>query len=221
MSEYKTEMPVAEEANVLCGKCDGRTTHKILATTTESGSELHYDWRVSNQLVQCLGCKTVSFRISASDSEDYAHDEDGETVYLERETLYPPRLAGRKGIVDRIYLPSPVKELYYETQQALLAGAGIITGIALRALLEALCKEKNATGYTLEKKIDSLVAKGVLTKARADVLHQVRDLGNNAAHEARPYSADQLSLVLEVVEHLLQEVYVLPVKMAVAFSAPP
>lgn len=63
MNKVSTKIPEAAETVVLCARCDGRTTHKILATVDESGSDYRYDWSQNNQIVQCLGCKTVSFRI--------------------------------------------------------------------------------------------------------------------------------------------------------------
>jgi hypothetical protein len=46
--------------------------------------------------------------------------------------------------------------------------------------------EKAAAGNSLEKKIDDLVTKGVLTLTGAETLHSMRILGNEAAHEVNP-----------------------------------
>jgi hypothetical protein len=62
----------------------------------------------------------------------------------------------------------------------------------------------------LEAKIDSLVNLGVLTSEGAIILHKVRTLGNNAAHEVKPHTSEQLNLALDVAEHLLKGVYILP-----------
>jgi hypothetical protein len=85
-----------------------------------------------------------------------------------------------------------------------------LTGVGLRALVELVCKAKNATGGDLYKKIDDLVTKQVLTPAGAKTLHKIRTLGNAAAHEAKPHSERQLGLALEIVDQVLREVYILP-----------
>jgi hypothetical protein len=38
----------------------------------------------------------------------------------------------------------------------------------------------------------------------------MRDLGNEAAHNIRPHSDETLRIAMDVVENLLQSVYILP-----------
>ena len=86
----------------------------------------------------------------------------------------------------------------------------VLTGIGLRAIIETVCKDQAATGKSLYDQINSLVEQSVLTKDGAEILHKLRVLGNNAAHEVKPHSNVQLGLAFDVVEHLLQGVYILP-----------
>lgn len=101
---------------------------------------------------------------------------------------------------------------------ALSNQAPVLTGIGLRALLETVCKEKNATGHDLLKKIDSLVSSGILTPASAAILHKIRALGNAAAHEVKPHSDKQLGLAMDIVQHLLKDVYILPKQVGSEFE---
>ena len=80
----------------------------------------------------------------------------------------------------------------------------------MSALQEAVCKETKATGRDLLQKIDRLVTASVLTPARTVILHKIRTLGNKAAHEVKPHSDRQLGLAMNIVEHLLKDVYILP-----------
>jgi len=52
--------------------------------------------------------------------------------------------------------------------------------------------------------------KGVLTTEGAEILHSTRLLGNLAAHEVKAHSIEELSAAMDVAEHLLTSVYVLP-----------
>lgn len=88
-------------------------------------------------------------------------------------------------------------------------GQRILTGIGVRALVEAVCKEVDAGGSNLEERIDALVPDH-LTKQNAEVLHGTRLLGNEAAHEVRPPSKADLEAALEVAQNLLSNVYVIP-----------
>ena len=108
--------------------------------------------------------------------------------------------------------------IYVETHLALLSSSPILSGIGLRALLEAICKEKKAVGSDLYKKIDNLVIQRVLTPQGGSVLQHIRSLGNKAAHETKPHDVKQLSLAMEVIEHLIKDVYILPAKTKLFFK---
>jgi hypothetical protein len=103
-----------------------------------------------------------------------------------------------------------VARIYNETHSALCNKMPILAGIGIRVLIEAICKEKTASGKNLEEKIDSLVSMEVLTKDGAEILHSLRILGNIAAHEVASQSDDKLAVAMDVVEHLLNGVYILP-----------
>jgi hypothetical protein len=211
-----------EEHDLPCSKCTGKTAHKVLASVDVRGDEGDgdYQWAIDNQIVQCLGCKTVSFRRASSNSEDYIPlDHDGNYDYLVDEKLYPSRREGLKGLGDEVvYLPGNIRRIYEETLMALSNQAPVLAGIGLRALLETVCKEKSATGKDLLKKIDSLVSTGILTPASAAILHKIRALGNAAAHEVKPHSDKQLGLAMDIVQHLLKDVYILPKQVETEFE---
>ncbi len=203
------------EYSVECTTCSGKTAHVFLVAVdvhgTEGDSSFSFDWHNAHQLIQCMGCKSISYRIVSTNSEDYSHEESGEVVYGETEKLYPPRVAGVKRLGDEaIFLPQKVRQIYEETLLALSVNAPVLAAIGLRALIETVCKEKEADGGDLFKKIDSLVEKRVLTPVGASILHKIRTLGNAAAHEVKPHSERQLSLALDIVEHLLKDVFILP-----------
>lgn len=92
-------------------------------------------------------------------------------------------------------------------------------GVGLRALLETVCKEKNAQGSNLKDKIDNLVKRQILTPKSAEILHKIRTLGNKAAHEVKPHTKAELELGMDIIEHLLRDVYILSHKMNNIFKS--
>jgi len=82
--------------------------------------------------------------------------------------------------------------------------------IGIRAVVEAVCNEKKAAGKNLEDKIESLIEGGWLSPTQAQFLNKSRVLGNLAAHEIKPPSASTLQIALNIIENLLQTVYILP-----------
>lgn len=212
-----------EEHKIPCLECSGKTYHNVLLSLDRSGEEhdsnFDFYWNSSYQIIQCQGCKTVSFRKSNSNSEEYEHIGNDEWDYAVYEDLYPSRIEGRKGIGEEIlFLPNTVRRIYKETLQALNSKSPVLTGIGLRALLETVCKEKSADGGSLFRKIDDLVRKNILTPASAGILHKIRTLGNSAAHEVKPHNDKQLSLAMDVVEHLLKDVYIIPKQVEAEFD---
>lgn len=221
---YKVNSTCNEVHRLVCTKCSGRTAHRVKAsfdrTAEYDGPHGSMTFHVEHQIVQCQGCDSISFRKASSNSEEWDFDENNEPQSVVVESLYPSRAEGVKGLgEDAVWLPSTVARLYAETLHALASASPVLTGIGLRALLEAVCKERSAMGKDLFHKIDSLVALKVLTPAAADVLHKIRTLGNNAAHESIPHTPTQLGLALSIVEHLLLEVYILPKKAEAEFGA--
>lgn len=209
---------INEVIDAPCGVCKRSTKHKILADIELAGREetddtLLYGWDNEYQIIQCQGCETVMFRQTHTNSEDmehYAGPDGWEAEYVKFEDYYPNPEKSRTGLSDDHLLPEKLQRIYTETLNALNGNNPVLTGIGLRAIIETVCKDQSATGKNLYAQINSLVEQSVLTKEGAEILHKLRVLGNDAAHEVKPHSNVQLGLAFDVVEHLLQGVYILP-----------
>ncbi|HDS1557171.1 TPA: DUF4145 domain-containing protein [Stenotrophomonas maltophilia] len=222
-TKYSVNGTCDEVHQIACSRCNGKTTHQVKASY-EKRSEyesrhgyavFHWDY----QVVQCQGCSTVSFREASSNSEEWDINEDDEMCAAVSESLYPFRREGIRGLgEDTMWLPGTVSLIYAETLQALASNSPVLAGIGLRSLVEMVCKERAAPGKDLFHKIDGLVDARVLTPAGAAVLHKIRTLGNDAAHEAKPHTPTQLAVALSIVDHLLLEVYILPKKADTEFG---
>jgi|EndMetStandDraft_4_1072995.scaffolds.fasta_scaffold131562_2 hypothetical protein len=206
--------------NLPCQNCiPGKKRHTVLASVETAGDNQYCSWNASFQIVQCGGCQSVSFRTISESSADAYADDDGKILYPQDERLFPPRVENRAELgMDVWSLPNEVRLVYEETLKALSNDSPVLAGIGLRAMLETVCKEKQAPGRNLLQKIDSLVELKILTPGAVEILHKIRTLGNDAAHEVKPHSSEQLGLALDVIEHLLKEVYILPSKIKRKFD---
>lgn len=201
------------EITTICGKCNNDTKHLIITDVSLHGKESMshwagdlYQWNNEYQIIKCLGCETISFRYTHTNSEDaQQHDEYGCDVMR-----YPNPDSGREVISDSNLIPEKLLRIYKETLIAINHEQRVLAGIGVRAIVETVCKEKEAKGNNLSQKINSLVEQEVLTKGGADILHKLRILGNDSAHEVKPHNSIQLGLAIDVIEHLLQGVYILP-----------
>ena len=209
----ETGCPEASFVRIQCGRCDTDTRHKVLAETDThwQDDDGQVDVWIQDQIVQCQGCLTVSFCQASKCSEEWEHDPNtGETYLPVTRKLFPNRIAGRSMMRDAYSLPHGVYKIYAEAHGALCAELQIMTGLGIRAIAEAVCKDKTVAGGNLAEKIDSLAKVGLITKAGATILHSLRFMGNAAAHEMRAHSQKELNAAFNVIEHLLQTVYIIP-----------
>jgi hypothetical protein len=190
-----------------CTECNRATNHEILHIEEIDGhdkeSEIH--WGKSYKTVRCRGCGNISFAAESWNSEDC--DQEGQPVF--RGALYPSRTV-RKPIENHYFLPEKVRRVYEETLSALGNKAPILAAIGIRAIVEAVCKDKECKRHNLEGNIDLLVEKGHLAADQAGFLHLQRFMGNAAAHEIAPPEKEELQAALDIAENLLINLYVLP-----------
>jgi hypothetical protein len=134
-------------------------------------------------------------------------DYEGQPLF--KTALYPSR-GVRKPIENVYYLPKKVRLVYMETLAAFSNKAPILAAIGVRAVVEAICADKNAGSGNLETKIDQLVEAGHLASSQADFLHLQRFMGNAAAHEIESPDRAEFEAALDIAESLLKTLYVLP-----------
>jgi uncharacterized protein DUF4145 len=205
--------PEGREVWLPCaGTCAGTTWHRVLADVVSRDSSPDYEIEGWDDylVVQCPGCKTLSFCKESRNSADMDYGPDGEVSPSVTRLVYPSRIAGRAEMASSRLLPCVVYLIYRETHAALCAPLPVLAGIGLRAIVETVCKEEAAPGKDLKGKIDGLQAMHLITPDGAKILHSLRVMGNQAAHEVKPHTPEELATGLHVVEHLLEGVYILP-----------
>ncbi|MGW3477585.1 DUF4145 domain-containing protein [Streptomyces althioticus] len=109
--------------------------------------------------------------------------------------------------------PEAVREVFAEASLAEAAGAFRLAGIGYRATVEQIVKDKAAAGKNLYERITSLAAMGV-TQDIVDAFHEARFVGNDAAHDALAYSADEIADIAELVNEAVLVLYVQPAQRA-------
>ncbi len=216
ISDNKTK---DKEYNLPCQSCSGETVHKVLSSINVEGHEdIEQDFWIKYwedyEIVQCQGCRSITFRKSNRNTEDIIHYRTGsggfEEELVDHIDLYPNRIPGRQKLKQTFIIPYEVRRIYDETHEAVSNNLQILATIGIRALVEAICEEKSATGRNLQNKIDSLNRLGLLTQESANILHSIRLLGNVAAHQVEPPNQEIINAAFDIVENVLYNVYVIP-----------
>lgn len=215
---------------VLCSSCKNITKHIVLTSINTKGEAPIDDdkdfvfWFKSFEIIECLGCGTISFRIETSNSEEY--DQNGLII---DEFIFPKRSVKSWNAKQFFNIPYNLRRIYRETIDCYNNENFTLCGAGVRALVEGLCYEngiidgeveitkKDGTVIKERKddlrgKINGLYEKNKLTKENAEILHEHRLLGNTAIHDLNTPSITELHLALEILEHVFDNLYEIPVK---------
>ena len=193
---------------VFCHRFGKDTNHTTIAHRY-IGFDPEYEepWGENHYFAECMGCGAFTYAISSWDSGNWNSFTNKMDLTW---TTYPRSSAERPRMKDDHLLPPKISEVYREIIGAINADLSILPAVGLRALIEAVCRDQGIPGATLEKLIDGLATKGVLTAAQATILHGHRFLGNSAAHDVVPPGQVELEAALEIAESVLQTIYVVP-----------
>jgi hypothetical protein len=192
-----------------CEKCQGDTNHHILLGKRVGIDDPEYrlDWKY--YMVQCMGCEEISFRKETHDYEVAYPDDDDKWTYEISVEIYPLPLKNHGAIDEQYILPAQIRTVYKETLEALKANCFLLAGVGFRAVIEAVCIDKQITGRTLEAKINNLSKNRFITDKEMERLHAVRFMGNDSVHDMAVPKEKALYVVLEIIEHLLKNLYII------------
>ena len=200
-----------------CSNCGGSPrNHRVICSHKVKWDTVDIYGFTAYEIVKCMGCDSVRFRVSETNSEDMDWDEDsGTAVFTEFERgIYPDDVPGRRQAENVSQYPDNVAKMYLEMIKCFNAGALTLAGGGLQAIVEAICQEQQATGRSLETRIDGLVTQGYLVQAEADLLHEERYIRNFALHEMKTPTKADLEDGLKIVEGQMNTIYVLPFRAA-------
>lgn len=202
--EDNTEYGIIGDCKVTCRHCKRKTQHEILQEiiedlhTREDGED--YKGRDSFfwEIIRCRGCQTVAF-YSFEDFKDYENVVWNQNIYPDPALEHYPQRSFQR-------VPDDVLQAYKEVVSAYNRGLHLLGGMGVRMVIEGICNAAGIPGR-LQEQIDSLQAQSLLTKAQAQVLHELRKLGNEAAHELFTPTSNQMLTYLKVLESTLETFY--------------
>lgn len=204
-------MKVGSTIKSQCRLCIRQTNHAVKAVeiTRDSNDDYGYYSTEKFAIIQCLGCETYSFRKEYQDSESYDYNNDGEQIHALVTDAYPLVLNEHKALRGTWFLPTSIGLMYKESIAAYAADCKVLAGAGFRAIIEAVCLDKEIAGKDLEAKINNLLKKALITRTECDRLHSIRFIGNDSVHEMKEPKEEQLRLVLDIIEHILSNIYII------------
>ncbi|KOP37776.1 MULTISPECIES: DUF4145 domain-containing protein [unclassified Flavobacterium] len=198
------------EEKHFCRTCKGLRNHKELHTKKlrSEDDDDFFIWFEQYSIIECLGCETISFLKIYGDTEMVDYDEHGSPEYYYDKMIFPPYLSKGRELELQNFIPENIRGIYIETISAFKADLSILTAGGLRAIIEALCNHLKIKNDNLSVRIDLLHKKGHLTLSESKRLHSIRFMGNDALHEIVKPNKDHLFLLLEIINHLLANLFI-------------
>jgi hypothetical protein len=189
--------PQADEIERLhCNNCRNETDHIVLMAVQDNDKNIDGDW---SYLCQCLGCHEVVLhqtRLFRSESEVYHRQ------------FPPPVSRDQPTWVNK--LPRKIRHVLIEMYGSLDTNARSLPMMGARTLLDLLILEKVGDVGTFQQKLDKLAADGFIATKQVDVLTAALDAGSAAIHRGHIPSESNVNAVMDIIENLLNAVYVLP-----------
>lgn len=203
------ENKINKKIKNFCLRCDYNTNHEILEYVSIRSDDYHFDYEVDYMITKCLGCGNISFREEFINIESAFPDENG--IWRPEITItnYPKKDRVLKKLVNCHVLPEKIRIIYDEAIGAYNSDCFILAGVAFRAVIEAICLEEKIPGRNLENKITNLVKQKLITEKEAKRLHSIRFIGNDSVHEMKVPNEKSLRIVLNIIEHLLNNLYLI------------
>jgi hypothetical protein len=117
--------------------------------------------------------------------------------------------------------PHRIADLMGEVYMALHNDSRSLALMGARTIVDLLLVDKVGDTGTFSSKLQMLEAQGFVGKQSIAILEAALDAGSAAAHRAFKPTTEQLNQVMDIVENLLQSVYVLEKSAAEIRKATP
>ncbi|WP_342026104.1 DUF4145 domain-containing protein [Cytobacillus pseudoceanisediminis] len=152
-------------------------------------------------IAQCNGCDSIIF----VQEFHYKKDDEWKSSYH-----FYPEPAERLDKIQNVSfknLPDSLFLLISEVHIAYWGKLYTLCSVGLRMVVEAICIDKGVEGNRLVDKINNLKNCGFITHIQADILHQIRLLGNKTAHEILIHKEELLLEGINVINSILFNIY--------------
>lgn len=184
---------MADSYSVYCPKCNAYSnlTNRIAYRKHKDGVATNYS------IEECNNCEQ-HFLVAT-------HASTGERL-----AIYPKTLSQ---IVDSL-VPAPIRQDFEEALLCYSVSSYRGAAALARRTVQVICLDKGAgKSKKLQEQIDELFTNGVITKDIKEWAHEVRFLGNDAAHPTKnEVTKEDAKDILELLESLSEVLYITPAK---------
>jgi hypothetical protein len=202
-----------------CNTCGRETNHQVLHEEKQEGTEeydenAHFDWWEHFRTLRCAGCETISLRIDKSHSA--VSDDNGDPEVSTQH--YPPSIFRPKPtwLAEPTMLlgcPFEIQDLLGEVYVCLQNDCPRAAAMSARALLEHVFVHTCGDRGSFKANVDAFEKAGHLSQTQRKLLDTVLDAGHATMHRGFEPSKHDLGTVVDMVESLVELLYVQKAKV--------
>jgi hypothetical protein len=195
-------MNLDEVTRVRCNRCGHETRHgqrAVYRRTREDDVEDfgRADEHETVEILECLGCEQIIIRIT------FDHE-----AYGNAEVFYPP-LISRPAPRWKEKIPTTIRAVLEEVYRALQSNSPRLATMGARTIVDLVIVDKIGDVGTFRQKLEALESQGFVGGKNREFLAAALEAGSAAAHRGLALDSGELNHVMDIVENLLEAVYVL------------
>ena len=186
-----------------CNECGQETKHDIVhrASRRRTFDDDRYSVDVGSDwtIVQCGGCEEVSMRRVDWCSEDDRQDGP------KPPTFFPARVSRRKPVwLNREHAPSTYVGMLDEVYAALHADSRRLAMMGARAIIDLVITRTVGDQGNFSKGLDELKKNDFIGMRDRTIIEAAIDAGSAAMHRGHQPTADDVNVVIDIVERMIQ-----------------
>lgn len=192
-----------KSVRIHCNSCSRETNHAVRASHTVVSEDTNHEYgpfgeKDTFEILQCLGCEDRTVR------RLFEHDAYGEGM----PDFYPPRIS-RRTPLWKDKLPKQILAVVEEVYRALQTDSPRLATIGARTVIDLVILDKVGDVGTFAEKLTELEKQGYVGRKNKEFVAVALEAGSAAAHRGNAPLVDDLNRVMDIVESLLESVYVL------------
>ncbi len=106
-------------------------------------------------------------------------------------------------------LPEKIHDMLREVRYALQKELRALPSMGLRAVVDMICNDQVGDTGGFKEKLHKLEEKRLITPKKREIIEAALEVGHASMHRGHFPPAEHLDIVLDIVDHLLEELYVL------------
>jgi hypothetical protein len=209
-----------QEIKVFCRQCGGDRYHSTVAKKVDAWSEEDAPicgaetWAI----VECCGCRTLTFLRERWFSEDTVEADHGPEPIVHRDIypLGPARKLPEWSNDPFILLDVPSNDAWiFNLHQDVYAAIGLrslrLSAMGIRAIVDHIVTWKAGDVGAFLDKLERMRDLGVISSPQVHVIFSAFDAGSAAVHRGYDPELQDIYIMLDIAEALIGQFYVGPV----------